>query len=130
MNRLFRFASFIALLALGSPALAQNAQINGTVKDETGGTLPGVTVLVKNKESGLVRTVVTDGAGTYRVGALRPALYSITTQLSGFRSEAREIQLVIDQSATIPFVLKPASLTETVDVTAEAPLVDTSISTV
>ena len=130
MNRLFRFASLMALLALGSTTFAQNAQIVGVAKDETAGALPGVSVIVKNKESGLVRTVVTDGTGAYRVSALPPSLYSISTQLSGFRSETREILLVIDQTATIPFVLRPASLTETVDVTAEAPLVDTTISTV
>ena len=130
MNTRFRRISLFALLAVGSTAFAQNAKVTGVAKDETGGTLPGVTVTAKNKESGLVRTSVTDATGAYRLPALPPGLYSVTTQLSGFRSEGREILLVIDQTATIPFVLKPASMSETVDVTAEIPLVDTSISTV
>ncbi len=130
MNRLLRFASAAVLLGLGSSAFAQNAQIIGALKDETGGTMPGVTVTARNKESGLVRTAVSDGTGAYRLVALPPGLYSVSTQLSGFRNEAREILLVIDQTATIPFTLRPASMSETVEVTAETPLVDTSISTV
>ena len=102
MNTRFRRISLFALLAVGSTAFAQNAKVTGVAKDETGGTLPGVTVTAKNKESGLVRTSVTDATGAYRLPALPPGLYSVTTQLSGFRSEGREILLVIDQTATIP----------------------------
>lgn len=130
MTRLLRFASFLAFLTIGSAAFAQNAQVAGSVKDETGGTLPGVTVTARNKESGLVRTAVTDGAGSYRLGALPPGLYSVSTQLAGFKNEAREILLVIDQTANIPFIMRPASLSESLEVVAEAPLVDTAISTV
>ena len=130
MHRFVHRAALALLLAAGSSAFAQNAQITGTLKDETGGTMPGVTVTARNKESGLVRTAVSDGTGAYRLVALPPGLYSVSTQLSGFRNEAREILLVIDQTATIPFTLRPASMSETVDVTAEAPLVDTSISAV
>lgn len=130
MNRLFRLAGLLALVALGSPAFAQNAQVTGVAKDETGGAIPGVTVTAKNKESGLVRTAVTDGTGAYRLPALPPGPYSVTTHLSGFKGEGREILLVIDQTAIIPFALKTASMSESVDVIAETPLVDTTISTV
>lgn len=130
MTRLFRLANLGVLLMLGSTAFAQNAQIIGAVKDETGGALPGATVIARNKESGLTRTAITDGTGSYRLGALPPGLYSVSTTLAGFTSGAREILLVIDQTAAIPFVMRPASMTENVDVVAEAPLVDASVATV
>ena len=118
MPRFVHRAALALLLALGSSAFAQNAQVTGVVKDETGGMMPGVTITSKNKESGLIRTAVSDDAGSYRLGALPPGLYSVSTHLSGFRNEVREILLVIDQTATIPFSLHPASMSESVDVTA------------
>ena len=130
MNRCLRAASFAALLALSQTAFAQNAQITGTAKDETGGILPGVTVTAKNQESGLVRSAVSDGSGNYRLAALPPGPYAVSAQLAGFRGEDRQVLLVIDQTATIAFTLHPASMTESLEVVAEAPLVDTTISTV
>ena len=61
---------FVALLLSASTAFAQNAQITGTVKDQSGGVMPGVTVTAKNKATGLMRTEVTDAKGAYRLVAL------------------------------------------------------------
>lgn len=112
-------------------ALAQNAQVAGVVKDQTGGVLPGATVTARNLETGLVRTASTDAAGNYRVPALPPGVYSLTVQLQGFNQETRpDIVLVIDQTATIPFTLSAKAVTETVTVTGESPIVDVTASTV
>ena len=130
MNRLFTRLSLFVLLAYASAAFAQNAQVTGVVKDETGGAIPGVTVTAKNKESGLVRSSVTEGSGGYRLAALPPGPYTVTSQLSGFKNEAREILLVIDQTATLSFTLAAKSITESVTVTGESPVVDVTTSAV
>jgi hypothetical protein len=99
-------------------AFAQHAQVAGSVKDETGGVLPGATVTARNLETGLARTATSDAAGNYRVPALPPGAYSLQAQLQGFSSETRpDIVLVIDQTATIAFTLKPKAVNESVTVT-------------
>ena len=117
-------------LGAGGPAFAQNAQIIGTLKDQSGGVLPGVTVTATNQETGLTRTAVTEANGDYRLPALPPGAYTVTAELVGFSTETRpDIVLVIDQTATIDFTLRPAALQETVTVTGESPIVDTTAST-
>ena len=124
-------AVLAAVLVSGGTAYAQNAQINGTLKDQSGAVLPGVTVTAKNEATGLTRTIVSGGDGQYRLAALPPGEYSLTAELSGFSKEARtQIVLVIDQNAIIDFTMKPAALTETVTVQGESPIVDTTTSSV
>jgi hypothetical protein len=127
----------VCLAVLASPlafphaAHAQNAQIVGNIQDNTGGVVPGVTVTARNQETGLTRTVVTEGNGDYRLVALPPGTYTLSAELVGFGAETRsDIVLVIDQTATINLTLRPAALQETVTVTGESPIVDTTASTV
>lgn len=119
------------LVSFAPSAFAQNAQIAGTVKDQTGGVLPGVSVTARNLETGLSRNATTDAAGNYRVPALPPGNYSVSAQIQGFNQETRpDIVLVIDQTATIAFTLTPKAVTETVTVTGESPIVDVTASSV
>src|SRR3954469_2181556 len=121
----------VGCLAWGSTAFAQNAQITGTVKDSSGGVIPGATVTARNAENGLTRVGVTDGSGEFRLPSLPPGRYSVSTELSGFSTETRpDITLIIDQTAIINFALKPATLAETVTVTGESPIVDVTRSDV
>lgn len=130
-NRIRQALVAVAVVMWGATAFAQNAQITGTLKDDTGGVLPGVAVTARNQETGLVRTAVSEGAGTYRLQALPPGTYTVSTELQGFSSqERRNLVLVIDQTAVVDFQLKTATLTETVTVTGEAPIVETRSSTV
>jgi outer membrane receptor protein involved in Fe transport len=123
--------AFTVWAALAAPAFAQNAQIAGTVKDSTGGVIPGATVTAKNTDTGLTRASVTDGSGEYRLLSLPPGRYSVTTELSGFSTETRpDITLVIEQTALINFTLKTATLSETVTVTGQSPIVDVTRSDV
>jgi hypothetical protein len=124
-------AAAAALLLGSQAAYAQNARIVGTVKDQTGGALPGASVTARNQETGLTRTATSDGVGNYRLPALPPGTYKLIAELTSFSSESRpDLVLVIDQTATIDFALKPASVAETVTVTGESPLVDTTASAV
>jgi hypothetical protein len=123
-------AVFVLIVA-ASPVSAQNAQIMGTLRDSSGGILPGAAVTARNEETGLVRTAVTDTAGEYRLPALPPGRYSLAAELQGFTTETRQgMVLVIEQTVVADFTLKPAALAETVTVTGESPLVDTTASTV
>ncbi|MFN8062457.1 MAG: TonB-dependent receptor [Vicinamibacterales bacterium] len=126
-----RWLMAAVLTVVSAPAWAQNAQLTGTLKDQTGGVLPGVTVAARNQETGLTRTAVTEGPGTYRLQALPPGTYTVTAELQGFSTEERKnVVLVIDQTAVIDFQLKPAAVSETITVTGEAPLVETRTSSV
>lgn len=119
------------LVAGTHEAFAQNAQVIGTVKDGSGAVVPGVTVTAKNQETGLARTTVSDPQGDFRVPALPPGTYSVTFELSGFNTGTRsDLTLVIDQTATVNFTMKLATLSETVNVTGESAIVDTTASTV
>jgi outer membrane receptor protein involved in Fe transport len=125
------FACVSMLLSVASTLYAQNAQVTGQVKDSSGAVVPGVTVSAKNQATGLTRTEVTDAAGNFRLVALPPGTYTISTELQGFSNETRpDIVLNIDQTATINFTLKPAAVSESVTVTGESPVVDVTRSDV
>lgn len=110
------------------PALAQltSSSIVGTVRDETGGVIPGVTVEVSSPA--LIegtRTAITDQSGEYRVNDLRPGNYSITLSLEGFQTiRLRDVNIRAAFTATINEVMKPKAVEESVTVTGQSPLVD------
>jgi hypothetical protein len=107
-------------------ASAQTSSIAGTVKDASGGVLPGVTV--EAASPALIektRTVVTDGSGQYKIVELRPGTYTVTFTLTGFTSVRRAgVELTSDFTATISADLKLGAVAETITVTGETPVVD------
>lgn len=118
-----------ALLLMATAAAAQtsDATLLGRVVDEQGGIIPGAAVTATNINTGRARTVITDGAGRFRLAALTPGSYRLEVVLSGFATTVRSgLNLATSQEATIDLTLKVASATETVDVKAEAPLVNLS----
>lgn len=107
--------------ALGAPALAQTVtgEIRGTVRDTSGGVLPGVTVTAANTQTGLVRTDTTDGAGAYVFPSLPLGTYTVAAELTGFRKAERSgFALAADGRITADFSMAIGSLTETVTVEA------------
>jgi hypothetical protein len=118
----------VALLALPVLAFAQEAVLTGTVTDSTGGVLPGVTVVAVNEASGNSFESVTDGRGVYRIPA-RVGNYKITAELSGFNTVVRTgVEVLVGQTRTLNLQLAPSTLQETVTVTGEAPLIETTTS--
>lgn len=90
----------VLLLAFlcATPAFAQvaNAVVTGIVTDAQGGVLPGVTITVTNTESGVVRTIVTEADGRYRLGGVPPGRYNLTADLPGFANvDIKDITLTI-----------------------------------
>lgn len=131
------FAHHLLMVILGvaSPASAfaqvTTATISGTVKDETGGVLPGVTLTVKHLDTEIGRTLVTDEGGRYRVPQLALGNYEVQAELPGFRTGVRSgITLAVGQEAVVNFTLNVGEITEKVVVTGEAPLVETTSSAI
>ena len=114
----------LTLAALASsPALAQltRGAVSGTVVDATGAAVPGANVTVRNVDTNITRTAVTNTDGFYRVPALDPGVYAVTVEMPGFASvENRAIDVRTTQEVTFDVAMKVSTLTETVDVTAEA----------
>jgi hypothetical protein len=134
MMRLNRVISLcLTLLALAAvPTSAQDfrGRINGTVTDNTGAVLPGVTVTASSPALIQPQVQVTSAEGDYRFLALPPGVYDLSYELSGFQSVKREgIRVVINQTLTVDQQLQVATLQETVTVTGESPIVDTSTTT-
>jgi hypothetical protein len=119
-----------ACILVPGVAFAQ-ASITGTVRDGSGGVLPGVSVEASSPALiEKVRTVVTDGAGQYRIEALRPGTYSVTFSLSGFSAVRREgIELSGSFVATVNVEMRLGALEETVTVTGVSPVVDIESTT-
>ncbi|MBI4454892.1 MAG: TonB-dependent receptor [Acidobacteria bacterium] len=120
-----------SLFVCSHTVLAQEitATISGVIKDETGALLPGVSVTVKNQETGRVRTVITDDEGRYRAPNLPVGGYEVEAVLAGFQTGVRTgIKLTVGREAIVDFALRVGEITEKVTVTGEAPLVETTKS--
>src|SRR5256712_5495918 len=101
--------------------------INGKVADSSGAVLPGVTVTASSPSLMGVQTAVSDTSGNYRFPALPPGSYTVTFELPGFNTLKREnIQIAMGFTATVNVELAVASLQETVTVTGDSPVIDTS----
>jgi hypothetical protein len=106
-------------------------RISGTVTDNTGAVLPGVTVTATSPALIQPQVQVTGADGTYRMIALPPGVYTLSFELPGFQSLRREgIRVVINQTLPLSVQLAVATLQESVTVTGESPIVDTSTTTV
>lgn len=128
MKSLRTSALVLAALALCQTAFAQqNGSIAGTVRDTSGGVMPGVTV--EASSPALIektRTAITDADGRYNVIDLRPGTYSVTFTLPGFSTVKREgVELTGGFTATINTELKVGGLEETITVSGQTPLIDT-----
>jgi hypothetical protein len=125
----FRAALMVLLLAAFLPlAQAQvSASIKGNVMDASGAAVPGVTVTVKNVETGAIRSSVTDGAGRYLVVALHIGEYEVRVSKTGFRDAIRSgIFLVVGQEASVELQLQIGTVTSELTVRSDAPMLSTS----
>jgi hypothetical protein len=125
MRAVARLAAAAAAILLPALAHAQGT-LTGTVRDASGGVLPGVTVEASSPTLiEKTRTVVTDGAGVYRIIELNPGVYSLTFTLPGFQTVKREgIELGGTAVLTINVEMRVGELQETITVTGETPVVD------
>src|SRR5262245_25041731 len=127
--------AMIMLCALVAPSIVLAQQttgnITGRIVDAQGAAVPGVTVTARNPQTGFVRTDVSDGEGIYRLTSLPVGTYEITGELSGFSTYSRkEVTVNVAQTTDINIELKLAGVSESVQVTAEIPMVKTTDSSV
>ncbi len=123
------FVLAVVLLGLGAlPVAAQTAaagDFEGTVRDATGGVLPGATLVLTNIETGLERTSVTNEIGRYRIPAVPAGAYTLKVSLDGFATMQREgLLLEVGQVLRVDITLPPAGVSQEVTVTAAAPIVE------
>ncbi len=122
-------ATLGAFLLLPVAVFAQQgtADIRGRVVDQQGGVLPGVAVVVRHQDSGLFREVVTGNDGLFLMSAMTPGVYEVSAELPGFKKYSqREIVLAVGATAQVELKLEVGGLTESVTVTGESPIVDTT----
>jgi len=109
-----------------------NATLQGTVADKTQAVIKSADITVVNKATGAIHTTTSNDAGEYRLD-LAPGIYSIKAKAAGFSAaETKDLELFVGRTATQNFTLLPGGVSETVEVTATAPLVDqqkTDVST-
>lgn len=118
-------AAALFLLSVSVAAAQTTGSVNGTVADNTGAMLPGVTVTATSPVLMGVQTAVTNETGNYRFPSLPPGTYSLTYELAGFSNVKREGIIVnLGFTATVNIQLQLATLQETVTVTGESPIVD------
>ena len=126
-------ASLTMLLAVAAPAAPQTTTgtILGTVSDESDAVLPGATVTITSRDTGISRTVVTAADGSFAVPALPPGSYQLTVSLDGFRPYERSgVTLEVGQNARVDARLELGSINETITVQGDALHVDTASSSV
>ncbi|MEW6320855.1 MAG: carboxypeptidase regulatory-like domain-containing protein [Acidobacteriota bacterium] len=103
------------------------ADLTGRVVDQQGSALPGVAIVVRHQESGLFREVVSQGDGAFHLSGMTPGVYEVSAELTGFRRYVkRDVTLVVGRTTPLTITLDVGGVQETVTVTGEAPLVDTS----
>ncbi len=119
----------VVLLSLGvGNACAQanaSAALQGTISDQSDAAIKGAKVAITSSEQGWTRNADTSDAGFYRFELLPAGIYSIKVNVPGFSTaEAKEVVLQVGATTTQNFTLKPGSVSEIIEVTSAAPLVD------
>ena len=116
------------MVAWPATARAQEAVMGGTVTDSTGAVLPGVTIVAVHEATGNVFEGVTDVRGNYQI-PIRTGVYKVTARLEGFGPATRDgLEVLVGQQIQVNLQLNPASVQESVTVTATTPLIDVTQS--
>jgi hypothetical protein len=116
---------FALLVAVPTFAQQGTTELRGKVADSQGGVLPGVTVTVRNQATGMFRETQSGTDGTFIASGLVPGTYQVVAELQGFKKfDRRDLQLAVGQTSSIDVTMEVGSLEETVNVSAESPLVD------
>ena len=123
----------LALTALPSPSWAQTSfgELVGVVTDNSGAVVPNVNVTATNTATGIARQVKTDQQGLYRAVSLLPGPYKVSAEHTGFAvAQSDIVNVIVGQTVTVNLSLQVGSTTQTVQVTAQAPLLNTQDSTI
>ncbi|HUR34961.1 MAG TPA: TonB-dependent receptor [Vicinamibacterales bacterium] len=131
LQEIFAPALMLVSLLAAVPAFAQGgrSEVSGTIVDAEKAVLPGVTVTATNEGTGLQRTTTTSESGAYIIPSLLPGTYTITADLAGFQTARRTgVTLNVGQEATLNLTLQIAGVSETITVSGQTPLVESTSS--
>ena len=113
-----------------SVAQTVTGRILGTVRDPQGAVIPNASVSAKNTETGAERTAMSDITGGFIITSVPAGAYQVTASASGFKEEVRSpVTMTVGASVRVDFTLSVGAVSEKVEVTGEAPQVDTTTST-
>ena len=115
------------ILPMAVAAQVSSGKILGAVQDESAGVLPGVSIVLRNVDTGVTRETVSNERGRYEVAGLQPGRYQAEAELSGFRRYTQgPIVVRVNEESLVNVVLSVGNMTETVNVTAEGLIVQTT----
>jgi hypothetical protein len=123
--------SFALFFGVARADAQYRASLQGVIKDSSGGVIPGATVTLVDKETGRMLTSVSSDNGSYVFSALAPRPYRLEAELSGFKKAViDDVRIRAEQANTLDVTLEIGGATETVNVLAAAPLIDTATASV
>jgi hypothetical protein len=126
------FMLLVLILCLAGMAFSQSSagNIQGTVTDAQGAIIPDASVTITNQGTGQEIVVKTNGDGLFSLPSLNPGPYKVTVEQPNFEKSAKDVVLQTEQTINLEFSLQPGSASQTVEVTAATPIIDTSTSEV
>jgi len=115
-------------VTMAGTAAAQDPRgtITGTIRDATGGVIPGATITITNVAMGTTVTAITNEVGFFQVPYLLAGIYQVTAELSGFKKAAREVEVRIADRLEVQLTLETGTTVENITVTADTPLLETT----
>ena len=119
----------LAIVLTCSPLFSQGSagRISGSVTDQSGGAIPAGKVTITDIQRGVARNLTTDAAGAYAAPNLTPGTYSVHVEFMGFRSvDRKDIVVEVGQDIRVDVTLQPGEQNQTVTVTGETPIVNTT----
>ena len=133
MRKLFSIGCLAIAIYVGSELAAYGQAVTGTIlgsiHDASGAPVPSAPVRIDNTATGTSRTMTTNSAGDYEAPSLPPGSYSVSVEAQGFKKvTAQNIQLSVDEKARVDLTLAIGSVSETVEVNAAVPLVQSETS--
>ena len=124
-QRVASWGLLILLVAVTATAQQGTTELRGRVADAQEAVLPGVTVVVRNQETGMFRVTTSGPDGTFIASSLVPGTYQVTAELQGFKKfDRKDLRLEVGKTSSIDVVMAVGSVEETVVVRSESPLVD------
>lgn len=120
----------LACLCAAVPAAAQfdTGAVLGTVKDSTGGVLPGVSVTLENRDTGVTTARTTDERGSYEFFTVRAGEYTVTAQLQGFGTRTAQVKVEVGGRQRVDVELGVSAVAEAITVTADVVRLETDSS--
>lgn len=104
-----------------------SSTVSGSVRDKTGAIIPGAQITAKDTDTGSSRSASSDSAGRYVIPQLEPGHYTISATTSGFsRQDQNGVMLTVGHTSVVDFTLEVGTVEQTVEVSASAPVVDTT----